>query len=43
MIIEWICIKIKSINIIKFLIDEFDLIMDQIKIKLCLSQIKGFN
>jgi len=32
MIIEWICIKIKSINIIKFLIDEFDLIMDQIKI-----------
>jgi hypothetical protein len=32
MIIEWICIKIKSMNIIKFLIDEFDLIMDQIKI-----------
>jgi hypothetical protein len=27
MIIGWICIKIKSNNIIKFLIGQFDLIM----------------
>jgi hypothetical protein len=31
MIIWWICIKIKSNNIIKFLIGQFDLIMAQIK------------
>jgi hypothetical protein len=31
MIIERICIKIKSNDIIKFLIDQFDLIMGQIK------------
>jgi hypothetical protein len=31
MIIEWICIKIKFKNIIKFLIGQFDLIMGQIK------------
>jgi hypothetical protein len=28
----WICIKIKSKNIIKFLIGQFDLIMGQIKV-----------
>jgi hypothetical protein len=31
MIIGWICIKIKSNDIIKFLIDQFDLIMSQIE------------
>jgi len=31
MIIEWICIKIKSNDIIKFLIGQFDFIMGQIK------------
>jgi hypothetical protein len=31
MIIGRICVKIKSNNIIKFLIGQFDLIMDQIK------------
>jgi len=31
MIIRWICIKIKSSDIIKFLIGQFDLIMGQIK------------
>jgi len=30
MIIGWICIKIKSNDIIKFLIDQFDLIIGQI-------------
>jgi hypothetical protein len=31
MIIGWICIKIKSNDIIKFLIDQFDLIISQIE------------
>jgi hypothetical protein len=31
MIIGWICIKIKSKDIIKFLIGQFDLIMGQIE------------
>jgi hypothetical protein len=31
-IIGWICIKIKSKNIIKFLIGQFDLIIGQIKV-----------
>jgi hypothetical protein len=31
MIIEWICIKIKSRDTIKFLIGQFDLIMGQIE------------
>jgi hypothetical protein len=31
MIIGWICIKIKFMNIIKFLIGQFNLIMGQIK------------
>jgi len=31
MIIGWICIKIKSNDIIKFLIGYFDLIMGQIE------------
>jgi hypothetical protein len=31
MIIGWICIKIKFNDIIKFLIDQFDLIMSQIE------------
>jgi len=30
MIIGWICIKIKSKNIIKFLISQFDLIMGKL-------------
>ena len=29
--IKWFCIKIKSNNIIKFLIGQFDLIMGQIE------------
>jgi hypothetical protein len=32
MIIGRICIKIKPKNIIRFLIDQFDLIMGQIKV-----------
>jgi hypothetical protein len=32
MIIEQICIKIKSKDIIKFLIGQFDLILGQIKV-----------
>jgi len=47
MIIGRICIKIKSNDIIKFLIGQFDLIMGQIKFKLCLRNnlgpIEGFN
>jgi len=47
MIIGRVCIKIKSKNILKFLIGEFDLIMGQIKVWLCLrinfSPIEGFN
>jgi hypothetical protein len=31
-IIGWICIKIKPRDIIRFLIDQFDLIMGQIKV-----------
>jgi len=32
MIIGRICIKIKSMDLIRFLIDQFDLIMSQIKL-----------
>jgi hypothetical protein len=31
MIIEWICTKIKFRDLIRFLIGQYDLIMDQIK------------
>jgi hypothetical protein len=41
MIIGQICIKIKSKDIIKFLIGQFDLIMGQIE--LIWVQIKDFN
>jgi len=41
------CIKIKSDDIIKFLIGQFDLIMGQIEFSLCLrinlGPIEGFN
>jgi hypothetical protein len=37
MIIGRICIKLKSNDIIKFLIGQFDLIMGQIKFLLCLK------
>jgi hypothetical protein len=47
MIIGRIFKNIKSKNIIKFLIGQFDLIMDQIKVWLCLrinlGSMKGFN
>jgi len=47
MIIGRISTKIKSKDIIKFLIDQFDLIMGHIKIQLCLKinldPIEGFN
>jgi hypothetical protein len=47
MIIGQIFIKIKSNDIIKFLIGQFDLIMGQIKFSLCLrinlGPIEGFN
>jgi len=47
MIIGRICIKIKSNDIIKFLIGQFDLIMGQIEFSLCLKinlgPIEGFN
>jgi hypothetical protein len=41
------CIKIKPTDIIRFLIGQFDLIMSQIKVLLCLrinlGPIEGFN
>jgi len=47
MIIGRIYIKLKSNDIIKFLIGQFDLIMDQIEFVLCLrinlGPIDGFN
>ena len=47
MIIGWIHIKNKSKDIIKFWIGQFNLIMGQIKVLLCLrinlDIIKGFN
>ena len=47
MIIGRIYIKLKSNDIIKFLIGQFDLIMDQIEFLLCLrinlDPIEGFN
>jgi hypothetical protein len=46
-IIGWICIRIKSKDIINFLISQFDLIMSQIKFSLYLrinmGSIEGFN
>jgi hypothetical protein len=47
MIIERICIIIKSNDIIKFLISQFDFIIGQIEFLLCLrinlNPIEGFN
>ena len=47
MIIRRISTKIKSKDIIKFLIYQFDLFMGHIKVQLCLrinlGPIKGFN
>ena len=47
MIIGRICINIKSNDIIKFLIGQFDLIMGEIQFELCLrvnlGPIEGFN
>ena len=47
MIIGWICTKIKSNDIIKFLMGQFDLILGQIKFSLCLrinlGPIEGVN
>jgi hypothetical protein len=47
MLVGRIWITIKSKDIIKFLIGQFDLIMGQIKVQLCLrinlGPIEGFN